>query len=291
MRDTDWQILYELNETKNITKAADHLFITQPALTKRLKVIEDEFGIKIVKRSTKGVEFTREGQFLAGKAEEYMTFLQRTKSELSRLMAEEKEVITIGMPYTYTKYFMPDMLFTYLSNNHDIQFDIVNDTSTMLFRKACDGEVDAAFVRGDYDGDVEKGRVDDYQGFIMTKEPFEMEELPGMTRIAYRTNEKSSQLIEEWWTEQFHTELPDGFSAGNYVDAAWELVSKGLGYCICFLPQNYENPLKLTLTPMIRADKTPVTRNTWFVYKKKKDMSKALSKFIRYVEDNIVIEM
>ncbi len=75
MRDTDWQILYELNDTQNITKAAEHLYITQPALTKRLKVIEDEFGIKIVKRSTKGVEFTREGEFLAGKAEEYITFL------------------------------------------------------------------------------------------------------------------------------------------------------------------------------------------------------------------------
>ena len=291
MRDTDWQILYELKETENITKAAEHLYISQPAFTKRLKVIEDEFGITIVRRSTKGVAFTREGELLAEKAAEYLAFLERTRKEIEHIRSSEKEVITIGMPYTFTRYFMPDMLSSYLADNQDIQFDIQNDTSTILFRKACEGEVDAAFVRGDYSGDVERGRVDDYYAYILTKEPVQLSDLPGMTRIKYRTNEKSRQLIEEWWKEQYGTESPDGFSSGNYVDAAWELVGKGLGYCICFLPESYQNPLGLVLTPMQHKDGTPVIRSTWFVYKDRKDMSKPLRKFIRYVEDNIVIEM
>ena len=38
MKDTDWEILYRLYETPNMTKVADMLYISQPSLTKRVKV-------------------------------------------------------------------------------------------------------------------------------------------------------------------------------------------------------------------------------------------------------------
>ena len=46
---------------KNITKVANMLYISQPSLTRRLKGIEEEFNIKIVSRTSKGVTFTPEG--------------------------------------------------------------------------------------------------------------------------------------------------------------------------------------------------------------------------------------
>ena len=66
MRDTDWIILDELHKNPNITKVAAKLYITQPTLTKRLQAMEEEFQVRIVNRSTKGVEFTPEdGQVFA----------------------------------------------------------------------------------------------------------------------------------------------------------------------------------------------------------------------------------
>ena len=75
MNDLDWKILLELYKTKNITKAANRLYMTQPALTKRLKQIEAQFQVKIVMRTTKGVEFTEEGEYLSQKAQDYMYFM------------------------------------------------------------------------------------------------------------------------------------------------------------------------------------------------------------------------
>ena len=61
MEDRDWQILQELHRTKNITKAAQLLYMSQPALTARLQNIETEFNVRVVTRSTKGIKFTPEG--------------------------------------------------------------------------------------------------------------------------------------------------------------------------------------------------------------------------------------
>ena len=72
MRDIDWKILYELYTTPNITKVAEKLFMAQPTLTKRLQFIEEEFQTRILIRSNKGVQFTKEGEYLMHQAELYL---------------------------------------------------------------------------------------------------------------------------------------------------------------------------------------------------------------------------
>ncbi|MCM3538195.1 LysR family transcriptional regulator [Priestia endophytica] len=63
MDNRDWLILHTLFHEKNITKTGKILFIAQPTLTKRLKQIETELGVKIVDRGIKGVQFTPQGEY------------------------------------------------------------------------------------------------------------------------------------------------------------------------------------------------------------------------------------
>ena len=51
IKDSDWEILYKLYETPNMTKVADMLYISQPSLTKWVKNMEKEFGVKIINRT------------------------------------------------------------------------------------------------------------------------------------------------------------------------------------------------------------------------------------------------
>ena len=69
MKDSDWEILYELYRNPNMTKVANLLYMTQPSLTKRLQHMESEFQVTIVNRTPKGLEFTEEGKFLGKQAE------------------------------------------------------------------------------------------------------------------------------------------------------------------------------------------------------------------------------
>lgn len=64
MDEKDWLILKTLHEKKSITKTAETVFMSQPALSTRLQHIESRFNTVIVMRGKKGVQFTPEGEYL-----------------------------------------------------------------------------------------------------------------------------------------------------------------------------------------------------------------------------------
>ena len=83
MKDIDWKILTVLYEKRSMTKAAETLYMTQSALTKRIKAMEAEWNIEIVRRSSKGVEFTEDGHYLVKKANIILDFLQEIEEHFS----------------------------------------------------------------------------------------------------------------------------------------------------------------------------------------------------------------
>ncbi len=85
MEEKDWLILKTLYEEKNITKTAEKVDITQPALTYRLQAIEQEIGAKIVNRGKKGVEFTMEGEYIYRYAEKMIVEFRNLKETLKNM--------------------------------------------------------------------------------------------------------------------------------------------------------------------------------------------------------------
>lgn len=114
MKDSDWEILYELYKNPNMTKVANLLYMTQPSLTKRLQHMETEFQTSIVNRTPKGLEFTPEGEYLAERAEKYLEFMKETKEKLEEFKEKTKDSILIGSSYTYSKYTLSDILVRYI---------------------------------------------------------------------------------------------------------------------------------------------------------------------------------
>ena len=61
MHMSDWSLLQTLYTCRNLTRAAETLYVSQPTLSKRLKAIEEELHITIAVRSKQGLTFTPEG--------------------------------------------------------------------------------------------------------------------------------------------------------------------------------------------------------------------------------------
>lgn len=289
MRDSDWEIIDELYRNPNVSRVAAKLYMTQPTLTKRLQHIERELGVNIADRTPKGLVFTPEGVYLAGRAAEHVAFVDEMMRGLEELRRAERKAITLGSSYTFNKYNLWDVLAGYAEvGDPEVKFTVVNEQSDVLFRMVLDGKLDLAFVRGDYEGPVRRCLVDCNQAYLVSREPIELDDLPAMSRIDFRTNAQSTELLEQWWRERFGSEMAPGMSVG-YIDFVWELVAQGRGYALCFVSSEFVNERGLVLTPLVRTDGTPLVRRTWCVYPRVK-LPAHLESFVNYVCDVVSIE-
>lgn len=286
MKDSDWLILSELYKNPNMTKVADLLHITQPSMTKRLQHIEEEFDVTIVNRTSRGLIFTPEGEYLGRQADIYLHFLDETHRELARMKNIGDSVIHIGSSYTYSKYDLGELMLRYRRQHPEVHFNVITESSDSLFRRMLDGTIHMAFIRGDYDSSLNKILVSRNNAYVVTKEPIILSDLKSMTRIGYSTNHQTQKQLDDWYTEQFEEPAPANMSVG-YIDVAWQLVERGAGYVCCFVPKQYEGQKRLFLTPICHRDGTPVSRNTWFFYPKSKRLPEAQADFIRFVEQDL----
>lgn len=285
MKDSDWEILAELYKNPNLTKVAGILSMTQPSISKRLKVMEKEYGTEIVSRSRTGLELTREGEYLAKRAQMYLEFQKETKEEIGRMQVERQELL-VGSAYTYSKFALVGVLADYLETHPGSGIQIVTEKSNVLFRQLLENKLDISFIRGDYEGPVERILVDQDEGYLVTKEKISFEELSGMTMIGYKSSDKTMGLLKRWWKEQFDREMKEEMYAEN-LELAWNMVRDGMGYVCCFMPRGYEKETDLCLTPLKFEDGTPVLRNTWCMYSKERKMTREFGEFLNYIHEKV----
>lgn len=82
---------------ESITRAAEVLHLTQPTLSRQLAQMEDELGVKLFERGTRKISLTNEGILLRRRAEEIVTLVDKTESELTEREDMIDGTITIGL--------------------------------------------------------------------------------------------------------------------------------------------------------------------------------------------------
>ncbi|SDX52252.1 LysR family transcriptional regulator [Paenibacillus sp. CF384] len=83
-------------ETKSLTKASEWLHISQPALSKQIRNLEDELGAQLLLRSTVGVTLTTAGQILLERSKRILDEVNALRREIALSHEEGKSVLTIG---------------------------------------------------------------------------------------------------------------------------------------------------------------------------------------------------
>ena len=124
MKIEDYQLLITLDETKTLRKAAEILYISQPAVTQRLKTIEHAFGVEIFIRTKKQLITTTEGAMIIEHARD---MLNREKMFFDKIQAHIGEVngtISIGCSSLIGQTLLPRVLSLYNTQFPNVEIQV-----------------------------------------------------------------------------------------------------------------------------------------------------------------------
>ena len=126
MFDFRLNVFYTVARRLNFTKAAAELYITQPAVTKHIKELENQFKVSLFERSgNKKITLTPAGETLL----EYTTQLLNTYRELeydmNMLVNKHSGTLHIGASNTVAQYIIPPVLAQFHKKFKDIQVVLI----------------------------------------------------------------------------------------------------------------------------------------------------------------------
>ncbi|WP_179134532.1 LysR family transcriptional regulator [Oceanobacillus timonensis] len=137
MNQTGLEAYIAIVEEKSITKAASRLHISQPALSKQVRSLEADLHTKLLARSSKGIELTKEGEYFYHQALSLLQEMRRTREQLNRMQQSEK--LTIGCLPSISTAFLPDVM----DADHSI---FIQNHSEALVQSIMNGQIDVAFI-------------------------------------------------------------------------------------------------------------------------------------------------
>ncbi|WP_194609899.1 LysR family transcriptional regulator [Clostridium vitabionis] len=141
----EMEYVYRVYQEKSFSKAAEDLFLTQPALSMAVRKVEDSLGMPIFDRSVRPMRLTPAG-------EAYIQFVRNTRDleqELQQQMQDIREVNTgsvrIGGSHYINAYILPGILSAFARRHPRVKIDLVESSSAVLSQMLSRREVDITF--------------------------------------------------------------------------------------------------------------------------------------------------
>lgn len=129
-----------------ISKAANYLYISQPAITKCIKKLEQELGITLFYRTPKGVQLTDNGKIFFDFIKDGVETFLNGEHKLTSLNNLESGILRIGASTTVTKYFLLPYIEKFHKTYPKIEISITNHLTNTMISLLKKGSLDILIV-------------------------------------------------------------------------------------------------------------------------------------------------
>lgn len=153
-----YRIFYCVANNGNITKASEELNISQPAISKSIKNLEEQLGGQLFIRTKRGVILTEEGKEFYNYIKQAIEYINNAENKFTDLINLETGSIKIGISTTLTKEFLLPYLEKFHSLYPKIDIQIATNLTSELFLKLKNGLIDIVILNlneKNYGNDIE----------------------------------------------------------------------------------------------------------------------------------------
>lgn len=138
-------------EEGNLTRAAEKMFTSQPAVSAQLRALEEELGVRLFDRSPKGMQLTRAGKSLHGQAQRIVEAARNFKSEAENLRGAVSGEFVLGLNNRPEILRLMEILHALTADYPDLSYDLVTGHSGDILEGLEEGILGIGFFEGEYD--------------------------------------------------------------------------------------------------------------------------------------------
>lgn len=136
------QAFVKIAEIGCFTKASHFLHISQPALTRRIKKLEEHLGTALFERSTRQVKLTAVGRDFLPKAQSLIDFYESSILSIKEMATHQAGIITISCLPTAAFYFLPSVISDYNEQYPNIRIRILEHSASDCLEAVLSGDAD-----------------------------------------------------------------------------------------------------------------------------------------------------
>ena len=242
------RVFYHVAKTEQISKAAEILNVSQPAISQQIKSLEDQIGFKLFFRSKKGVKLTQEAEEIFAYCKNIFAQVESINHTLQNISSLDTGTLRIGASDTICKYYLIDKLKTFEELYPKIRYRVTNCTTTESLTLLKNNDVDIAFVHTPVTNQNFTFRpcltLEDY--FVCSKDfdCSQIKELSDLTKYRTLLLEKSSHSRKSLDSNllRYNVELRPKFELAS-LDLLIEFAKKNMGI-ICVSKQYIKTELE-----------------------------------------------
>ena len=280
MDEKDCELIEMLWETRNITKAAERLFTTQSALTKRIQKLEEELGCELFIRSRKGILFTPVAERILPYVRQVSDSMDRIRSQVAIYRKEVAGTLKLGVSINFARYRLADVLKGFMDQYPNVDIHVSTMQSTNLYQSLVKNEISIAIVRGSFKWNEGMVTLSEEPVCLVTAREHAGEPLNSYPYIGRHTDAGFYDKIQLWRAENGCQESRTHLWVDD-IGSCLEMVSRGIGWSI--LPEICLKQFDGQITPLYFKDGTPFTRSSHILYKHDYFELPQVKKFIQEV--------
>lgn len=287
-----YRIFFVVAEAKNMTRASEILNISQPAITKHIKNLEDQLGNPLFIRTKKGVVLNEYGKQIFLYVKQALTLLDEAERNISRYQKLNKGTIKIGISTTLTKKYLLKYIKDFHNRYPNIQFDIDTDPTKALIEKLKHGNIDFIISKfpkqKDLDleliplGETTYIFVGNEQYAHLANHPISLKELQQYPLLVQKALSNSRDSINQYFKQQEITLTPTMNIASSNLLIDFLKIGYGIGYVTKLYVEDDlkdKNLFELNVTPETEHIKYGV------ITLKRNILSSPCHTFIKYLKE------
>jgi DNA-binding transcriptional LysR family regulator len=278
-----------LAEELHFRKAAEKLYITQPGLSRQIKILEEQLGVQLLKRNKKSVSLTRAGNYLKTETDYILNHILHVSAQVKAIGDGHKGEIRIGFVGSAMQKVIPELLLKLDDEYPGVSASLEELSNQSQINQLMNDKLDIGFVRL-------RRTPNEIQSIAVNRETFSLV-LPQNHHLDKNNFNNLGQLKDEHFILFSRIYSPDYFSTvmslfddqsfvptishkSVHANTIYKLVENNLG--IAIVPTSLSKGFDLKIK-FIELDKIP-QRTTLYLCYKKNNRNPAMKNFLSLVK-------